>query len=624
MRWWIGWTGLVLYGQGIALSNWGEVLRVTPGTLVSVQGSMTNRQNGLWYHSGALYVTDTIDNQAGNEHFRATFPNGQPVPPGKVQLWGGYQWITGTDPIYFDTLELRGTSSKNLAQSAYVRHWLDLGDHMLSTHAETLYHQNPDPTSIVRNLGFVQSDLGGALQRVCQAGRTYLYPLGDSVPVLRYRPIEVVPTQDGAYNARLANRDATSEGYDRSRHHPALCLINPDYFHHISGPAPTKISISYDAATDPPYDQIAHWTGTLWDSMGGQSRSGAPLSFVEQAGLTLSPTPFALALRKPEVAISPSGPVDLCPGDSALLTVTNPIPTHLYTWNTGQTGPTLWVHQPGTYFVVASIGTWTSCTDTAYVEVRELPAPYIQIAPVSPQTICPGDSLTLTASPPSLSYQWFLNGTAIAGATQASLTVSQPGIYTVEAQQVCGLATSAPFLLFHYDPPQAYFGMNPPDSVELGQPVVLIDSSRGGTAFQWIIGADTFPGSPTYTYAFRAEGLFWIYLVVRSAEGCLDTFARPIYVRPFRGIFIPTAFTPNGDGVNDYFVIVAPPLQSSRLRVYDRWGLLIWETEEMPPRWDGRTRGGELVPEGVYAFIWEGRLLSGQGLRRSGTITVLR
>jgi hypothetical protein len=66
MRGVFGWIGLVLYAQRPALSNWGEVIRTTPGTIVSVQGSMTNRQGGLWYHSGALYVTDTIDNQAGN------------------------------------------------------------------------------------------------------------------------------------------------------------------------------------------------------------------------------------------------------------------------------------------------------------------------------------------------------------------------------------------------------------------------------------------------------------------------------------------------------------------------------------------------------------------------------
>jgi len=624
MRGVFGWIGLVLYAQRPALSNWGEVIRTTPGTIVSVQGSMTNRQGGLWYHSGALYVTDTIDNQAGNEHFRASFPNSQPVAPGKVQLWGDYQWITGTDPIHFDTLELRGTSSKHLGRSAYVRHWLDLGNHMLSTHAETLYHWRADPTSIVRGTGFVQSDVGGALQRLCLSGQTYVYPLGDSVPVLRYRPIQLTPSQDGLYNARFANRDATTEGYPRSQHHPAFCLINPDYFHHISGPATAKVALSYEPGTDPPYDLMAHWTGSLWDSAGGQVVGGVPLAFVEEAGLTLSPTPFALGLRRPTVALLPPGPIDLCPGDSTLLSVSNPNPNYLYTWNTGHTGPTLWVHQPGLYTVVVHISGVSACADSASVEVRGLPAPAVQIMPASPQSICPGGSLTLTTSPPSLSYQWFYNGAPITGATQASLTVSQPGLYTVQAQQVCGLAESDPFLLFHYDPPQAYFVMMPTDSVELGQPVVLTDSSQGGVAYLWVIGGDTFPGSPTYTHAFGQAGLFWVYLISRSPEGCLDTFARPIYVRPFPGIFIPTAFTPNGDGVNDIFLIVAPPLQFSRLRIYDRWGMLIWETQELPPRWDGRTQAGEVVPEGVYAFVWEGQLFSGQALQRSGTITVLR
>ncbi|MCS7189534.1 MAG: hypothetical protein RMJ66_08480, partial [Bacteroidia bacterium] len=51
------------------LSNWGEVVRSTPGTLVSVIGSVTNQRGGIWYHSGVLCLTDTLENSAGNEMF---------------------------------------------------------------------------------------------------------------------------------------------------------------------------------------------------------------------------------------------------------------------------------------------------------------------------------------------------------------------------------------------------------------------------------------------------------------------------------------------------------------------------------------------------------------------------
>jgi gliding motility-associated-like protein len=585
---------------------------------------MTNRQGGLWYHSGALFITDTLDNQSGNELFRSTFPNNAPISPGKVQLWGGYQWITGTDPIHFDTLELRGLSSKHLAQSAYVRHWLDLGNHMFSTHAETLYHRHPAPNSIVRGTGFMQSDLGGALQRSCQGGQAYSFPLGDSMPALRYRPLLLTPDQAGLYNARFANTDPTNEAYPRSNHHPALCLVNPDYFHHLSGPTRAKVAISYDPNSDLPYDQMAHWNGTRWDSIGGQQVAGVPLSLVEEGGLVLSPTPFALAIRRPAVAIQPTGPVDLCPGDSVRLSVLQPNPQWTYTWTNGQVGPQTWVYGPGVYAVTASIGGVPSCTAHAQVEVRVLPAPFIDIQPSSPQGICPDRSLLLTATSPAQTYQWFFNGDTVRGATGPRLLATAAGLYTVQAVQACGLAESEPFLLFHHSPPTAFFVSTPSDSVELGQPVLFVDSSRGGRAYQWILGGDTLPGSPTLTHAFGQEGFHTITLIAQSAEGCRDTFTRSVYVKPFSGVYVPTAFTPNGDGINDIFLIVAPPLTSSRLHIYDRWGILLREILSQPPTWDGTTSDGVLVPEGVYAFTWEGRLYSGQTIARSGTITVLR
>ncbi|MEN2992693.1 MAG: gliding motility-associated C-terminal domain-containing protein [Bacteroidia bacterium] len=619
-RWVLGLGGVWAMAQ--TLSNWGERIRTMPGTLVSVVGSVTNRQGGSWYHSGALYVTDTLDNRAGNEMFRATFPDNRPVSPGKVQLRGGYQWITGTDPIHFDTLELRGTSSKNLALAAYVRYWLDLGDHMLNTHAFVLYHQNPDPASVVRGEGFVRSALGGALARYCHMGERYLYPVGDSLPILRYRPVYITPTQTGLYPVRFAAVDATSEGYDRNRRPPSFCLINPDFFHHVGGPAGGVLEIAFDPTQDGAYDATAHWRGTRWDSVGGTIQNGTPLAFLVQSVASFSPTPFALAVYQPHAQIVVRGDTALCPGDSVQLTVEPYNPNWTYVWNTGSTGPTLWVRTPGTYFVTVRAGLGCQYT-SASVTIRGLPAPSISLRPPSPQGICPGQSLRLVASP-AQSYRWFYEGQLIPGATDSVLVVSQPGQYVVEGLQVCGWARSEPFVLSHYPEPRAFFTTQPPDTVELGQLITFIDASQGGTPLQWIIGGQSFPGSPTITQAFGRDSTYLVTLIVQNEYGCRDTFSRLIYVRPFSGIFIPTAFSPNGDGINDEFLIVSPPLEWSRLRIYSRWGHLIREIVGYPLRWDGRTQNGEPAPEDAYAFVFEGRLFSGQTFQRTGTITLLR
>lgn len=602
------------------LSNWGETIRVLPGTLVSVIGSATNRQGGAWYQSGALYVTDTLDNQAGNVMFFPQFPNSTPVPPGKVQLWGGYQWITGTDPIHFDTLELRGTSSKNLAQDAYIRHWLDLGDHMLNTYAETLYHRHSDPTSIVRNTGFVRSSLGGALERTCTSGERYLFPLGDSLPVLRYRPFYLTPTNGGRYAGRFAAVDATTEGYDRSQKSPTLCLINPDFFHHVSGPGGGFLEIGFDPTQDGAYDAAAHWKGAQWDSVGGIVVSASPLSYMTQPVTTLFPTPFALAVRQPTVRVLPPPPYELCPGDSLQLTVENPNPLWTYTWSHGSTGPTAWIYVPGTYTVTVQAPLGCTVTSDPIV-IQGLPAPAVSLTPAS-QAVCPGDSVVLTASP-ALSYQWFYEGLPIVGATGATLVATQPGAYTVQATLRCGTVDSDPFVLSWHPTPVAYFTATPPDSAEVGQPVIFTDSTQGGSAWQWWIGNQPFPGGPTFSYAFPRDTFYTITLISQNAQGCRDTFVRVVYVRPFTGIFIPTAFTPNGDGVNDVFVIVSPPLEWSRLRIYSRWGLLVREVVGAP-QWDGKDASGNLVPEDAYTFVFEARLYSGQSLQRVGTVTVLR
>ncbi|MCS7162044.1 MAG: gliding motility-associated C-terminal domain-containing protein [Bacteroidia bacterium] len=88
---------------------------------------------------------------------------------------------------------------------------------------------------------------------------------------------------------------------------------------------------------------------------------------------------------------------------------------------------------------------------------------------------------------------------------------------------------------------------------------------------------------------------------------------------------VPTAFTPNGDGINDQWVISGRGVQRIEVTVWDRWGNQIWSNNgEMTRFWDGTTKSGQAVPEGVYSFLLRIVDVRGQEMVRTGTVTILR
>jgi gliding motility-associated-like protein len=91
--------------------------------------------------------------------------------------------------------------------------------------------------------------------------------------------------------------------------------------------------------------------------------------------------------------------------------------------------------------------------------------------------------------------------------------------------------------------------------------------------------------------------------------------------------FVPNVFTPNGDGINDYFEVVSKNLYSYRLSVYNRWGEKIFGSEQIETQWDG-TYKGEACAEGPYFWVAEYSRKSNFGeikqLKVQGSITLLR
>lgn len=88
-------------------------------------------------------------------------------------------------------------------------------------------------------------------------------------------------------------------------------------------------------------------------------------------------------------------------------------------------------------------------------------------------------------------------------------------------------------------------------------------------------------------------------------------------------VFIPNAFTPNDDGVNDFFYIPDANLVKFDFQVFDRWGNQVYHTRKANFRWDGRSKG-RAIPTGIYVFVLDATTVKNTPVKRSGTISVVR
>ncbi|MCS6790503.1 MAG: gliding motility-associated C-terminal domain-containing protein, partial [Bacteroidia bacterium] len=127
------------------------------------------------------------------------------------------------------------------------------------------------------------------------------------------------------------------------------------------------------------------------------------------------------------------------------------------------------------------------------------------------------------------------------------------------------------------------------------------------------------------SYSITQPNPVRVKVEVLSGGNCLVDTTVTVRLEPCLGLMIPTVFTPNNDGTNDTWVIQASGLQRYTVVVYDRWGSEVWTNDgDMMRFWDGRLKGGQAAPEGVYTFYLTGVDNEGQPIQRSGTITLLR
>jgi gliding motility-associated-like protein len=125
--------------------------------------------------------------------------------------------------------------------------------------------------------------------------------------------------------------------------------------------------------------------------------------------------------------------------------------------------------------------------------------------------------------------------------------------------------------------------------------------------------------NPTYS---NEKEVFRV-VAIKDDLNRIESVSNTIELERPTTIYMPNAFTPDHDGSNDQFGAVGINVEEYHLKIFNRWGELIFESSDIAYKWDG-THKGQLVPDGVYVYtLFAKELVTGKRISKTGTVTIL-
>lgn len=241
------------------------------------------------------------------------------------------------------------------------------------------------------------------------------------------------------------------------------------------------------------------------------------------------------------------------------------------------------------------------------------PLPDVTLSAPDQLTICEGQSRPIRLANPksNYAYQWFLDDVAITGADKEVYSVNKSGKYhvVVTTNKGCVDTSKAVYATVNPSPKAEILGIiGNQKPIYCNYDTITIGAVENSN-YEYIWSPDkNFRNFNIVTSAASIKGQFrdpetTVTLVVRDQIGCMDTTSTIIRTQPCCEIFVPNAFTPNNDGLNDYFLPTLKPLQSIvSFVIYDRYGAQVYEWKSKSLGWDGLYPNGDAAPTGTYMY----------------------
>ena len=335
----------------------------------------------------------------------------------------------------------------------------------------------------------------------------------------------------------------------------------------------------------------------------------------------------------------------ICVGQQiALLTASG---ASTYTWNpvntlSGSFGPTV----NGTpaittnYTITGTDNNGCQSNATTTIVVNQLPI--VTTGSVTPGCVPLCTNLSVSSNSPLSNYIWDFGN----GQSQVQQTLAPPSksfitatCFSVAGTYVINLSVTdtnhcintATTIAVAYPLPTADFDFQPQPITILAPQVQFINQSSGIiTNYTWNLG-DIYNTNDTSSlinpsHLYSDTGTYMVSLLVTTQKGCSATVTKPLIIKEAYVIYVPNAFTPNGDGENEMFKAVGEGINSFKLYIFDRWGNNLFYSEDINKGWEGNYlgKGNQIMQEDVY--VWKIDLVdfSNKGHSLHGTVTLLK